>query len=113
MKTAVFIVARVIALTIVLYICFAVAGGVVGLQENSQASEQTGAAALPLLAVCFLQVIVMTHLILRSRWTGWRLAAAVFFVFYGVTTLMPQIESAYFLTRLPAGMVPRLFLMGA
>jgi hypothetical protein len=113
MKTAVFIVARVIALTIVLYICFAVAGGVVGLQENSQASEQTGAAALPLLAVCFLQVIVMTHLILRSRWTGWRLAAAVFFVFYGVTTFMPQIESAYFLTRLPAGVVPRLFLMGA
>jgi len=55
----------------------------------------------------------MTYLILRSRWTGWRLAAAVCFVFYGVTTFMPQIESAVFLTRLPPGMLPRLFLMGA
>jgi hypothetical protein len=56
--------------------------------------------------------MVMTHLILRSRWTGWRLVAAVFFVFYGVTTFMPQIESAVFLTRLPPGTLPRLFLMG-
>jgi len=55
----------------------------------------------------------MTHLILRSRWTGWRLVATVLFVFYGVTTFMPQIESAVFLTRLPPGTVPRLFLMGA
>jgi hypothetical protein len=39
--------------------------------------------------------------------------AAVFFVFYGVTTFMSQIESVVFLTRLPPGMVPRLFLMGA
>lgn len=113
MKTAVFVVLRVIALTIILFICFAVAGRVIGLEGNSQTSEQAGRAALPLLAVCFLEVIVLTHLILRSRWTGWRLATAVFFVFYGVMTFMSQIESAVFLTRLPAGMVPRLFLMGA
>jgi hypothetical protein len=113
MKTAVSIVARVIALTIILFICFAVAGRVVGIHGASQTSEQGGAAALPLLVVCFLQVVVLTHLILRSRWTGWRLTAAVFFVFYGVTTFMPQIESLVFLTRLPPGMVPHLFLMGA
>jgi hypothetical protein len=113
MKTAVFIVARVIALTIVLFICFAVAGGVVGQQGNSPGSEPAGAAALPLLAVCFLNATVLTHLILRSRWTGWRLAGAVFFVFYGVMTFMSQIESAVFITSLPPGMLPRLFLMGA
>jgi hypothetical protein len=39
--------------------------------------------------------------------------AAVFFVFYGVATFMGQIESAVFITRLPAGILPRLFLMGA
>lgn len=54
----------------------------------------------------------MTYLILRSRWTGWRLMAAVFVVYYGVTTFMAQIESAVFLTQLPPGVVPRLFLMG-
>jgi len=112
MKTAAFVVLRVIALTIVLFVCFAIAGGVVGFASDSQASEQSGASTLLLLAVCLLQVMVMTHLILRSRWTGWRLIAAVFFTFYGVTTFMPQIESAVFLTRLPAGTLPRLFLMG-
>ena len=30
----------------------------------------------------------------------------------GVNTVMPQIESAYFITRLPPGMLPRLFLAG-
>ena len=112
MKTAAFVVLRVIALTIVLFVCFAVAGGAVGFASDSRASEQTGASTLLLLAVCLLQVMVMTHLILRSRWTGWRLTAAVIFIFYGVTTFMPQIESAVFLTRLPPGTLPRLFLMG-
>src|SRR5258706_6848682 len=112
MKTAAFIVLKVIALTIVLFVCFAAAGGVVGFASDSQASEQSGASTLLLLAVCLLQGMVMTHLILRSRWTGWRLIAAVFFIFYGVTTFMPQIESAVFLTRLPPGTLPRLFLMG-
>jgi hypothetical protein len=113
MKTAALVVLRVMALTIILFICFGVAAGVVELAGNSQTSGQAGGGALPLLVVCFLETAVMTYLILRSRWTGWRLAAAVFFVFYGVTTFMPQIESAVFLTRLPPGMLRRLFLMGA
>ncbi len=113
MRAAAFVVLRVIALTIILFICFGVAAGVAGLAGNSQTSGQPGAGVLPLLIVCFLETAVMTYLILRSRRSGWRLVAAVFFVFYGVTTFMPQIESAVFLTRLPPGMLPRLFLMGA
>jgi hypothetical protein len=112
MKSAALLILRVIALTIVLFVCFAVAVTVVGFANSAQASDQTSASTLLLLAVSLLQVMVMTHLILRSRWTGWRLVAAVFFVFYGVTTFMPQIESAVFLTRLPPGTLPRLFLMG-
>ena len=113
MKTALLVGLRVIALTIILAVCVAVAGGVVGLQGNSQPPEPAGAAVLLLLAVCFLQVVVVTHLILRSRWSGWRLVATIFVVFYGVMTFMPQIESAVFLNRLPPGTLPRLFLMGA
>lgn len=112
MKTVIFVALRVIALTIVLFICYAVAGGVVGIQANSQTAEQSGTAGLTLLAVCLLQTIVLAHLIIRSRWAGWRLMAAVFVVFYGVATFMSQIESVVFLTRLPSGMIPRLFLMG-
>jgi hypothetical protein len=113
MKTAFSIVLKVIALTIILFLCFAVVGGVVGQPGNSQTPEQAGAAAVALLAVCFLNTIVLTHIILRSRWAGWRLTATVLFVFYGVMTFMSQIESAVFVTRLPSGMLPRLFLMGA
>lgn len=109
----VFVVSRVIALTIILFICFAVAGRLVGQPGNARPSEPSGAVVLPLLAVCVLTATVLTHLILRSRWAGWRLVAAVFVVFYGVMTFMSQIESAVFITHLPPGMLPRLFLMGA
>src|SRR5260370_11902866 len=112
MKTAISIALRVIALTVILFICFAVAGGVLGLQGTPPPPGQAGAAGA-LLAACFLDTLVLTHLILRSRWAGWRLIATVFLVFYGVMTLMSQIESAVFITRLPSGVLPRLFLMGA
>jgi len=72
MKTAAIVGLRVIALTIILFVCFAVAGGVVGFASDSRAAEQTGSSTLLLLAVCLLQVMVMAHLILRSRWTRWR-----------------------------------------
>jgi hypothetical protein len=113
MKTAVFIVLKVIALTIILFICFGAAGSVLGFQGGSQSPEEAGSAATALLAVCLLNTIVLTYIILRSRWTGWRLLATISFVYYGVTTFMSQIESAVFITRLPPGMLPRLFLMGA
>jgi hypothetical protein len=109
---AVSVTLRLIALTVGLFACFAVASSVVGF-TNSQPSPPDSSAALKLIVVCFLESAMIANLILRSRWTGWRLVAAVFFVFYGVTTFMPQIESAVFLTRLPAGTIPRLFLMGA
>lgn len=114
MKTAISIALKVAALTAVLFICFAVAAAVVGLQGNSSAPENSGApAAGLLLADCFLCTLVLSYLVVRSRWAGWRLVATVFLVFYGVMTFMSQIETAVFVTRLPAGTLPRLFLMGA
>ncbi len=114
MKTTIFLVLKVAALTAILFICFAVAAGIVGLSGNSPAPENAGApAAGLLLADCFLCTLVLSYLVVRSRWAGWRLAATVFLVFYGVMTFMSQIETAVFVTRLPAGTLPRLFLMGA
>jgi len=113
MKGGVLVAVRVIAVTVVLFLCFALAAALVRLPASSSASDQARGAALPLLAVCFLQAAVMSYLILRSHWTGWPLAAAVFVVFYGVMTLMPQSDSVVFLTRLPTGTLPKLFVMGA
>ena len=72
---------------------------------------QTSKVLMALLAVCFVDTIVLAYIILRSRWAGWRLIATVFFVFYGVMTFISQIESAVF-HILPPGVLPRLFLMG-
>jgi hypothetical protein len=74
-------------------------------------NDQTLKVLISLLAVCFLDTIVLAYTILRSRWSGWRLIATVFFVFYGVMTFIAQIESLIF-NILPPGVLPRLFLMG-
>lgn len=112
-ETVVFFLVKVIALTVALFVCFVLASAVLGDQGNAQTSSDAGSAVITLLAVCCLNTLVLISVIVRSRWTGWRLIAAIFLVYFGVTTFMSQIESAVFITRLPPGILPRLFLMGA
>jgi hypothetical protein len=80
-------------------------------KKETEMDIQTSKMLIALLAVCFLDTLVLAYIILRSRWAGWRLIATVFLVFYGVMTFMSQIESAIF-HILPSGVLPRLFLMG-
>jgi hypothetical protein len=113
MPRAVVVVLQVLALTVVMFLCYAVAAPMAGLASTTATPADAAAAAGALFIVCLLNSAVLSHVILRSRWSGARLMAAVFVVFYGVATVMSQIESAVFLTKLPPGTVPRLFLMGA
>jgi hypothetical protein len=104
---------RVVAVTILYFSTFAVvSGALLSNASGPNAPAQAGATLLALLVVSLINAAVWTYVILRSHWTGWKLILTVFFVFYGVNTLMPQIESAYFITRLPPGLLPRLFLAG-
>src|SRR5688572_10966735 len=109
MQAAALISLKVIALTIIMIICYIVAGSIV--QLDAPPPEQAGSAGMALMVMCFLNTLVLTYIILRSRWTGVRLMAVTFFVIYGVTTIMSQMETAVFVT-LPPGVLPRLFLMG-
>ena len=113
MPGAVVVVLKVLALGVVMFVCYAVAAPVAGVGSTTATPADALAAAGALLAVCFLNAAVVSYIILRSRWSRGRLMAAIFVVFYGVATVMSQIESAVFLTTLPPGTVPRLFLMGA
>jgi len=114
MKSTLLIAVRLVALTIVYFICFAaVSGALLSSSANQSDAGQAGAALAALLTVSFLNTAVLSFVIIRSRWGGWKLVLTIFFVFYGVTTFMPQIETAFFLTHLPPGMLPRLFLAGA
>ncbi len=114
MKATAIIAVRLLALSALYFICFSAVSAAL-LQSSSKPPEpsEAGAVVAALSAVSVLNTFVFGYVILRSRWGGWKVVIAIFFVFYGVTTVMPQIETAFFLTRLPPGMLPRLFLFGA
>lgn len=104
---------RFLAVTVLYFGSFAVVSGALLSTPSEQPTPaEAGATLLALLIVSLTNAAIWTYIILRSRWTGWKLILVVFFVFYGVGTLQPQIETAYFVTRLPSGMLPRLFLAG-
>jgi len=105
---------KLIALTVIMFLCFAIAASVVGMgSDPAQTQAEQARGGLLLLLVCFLNTLVLSYLILRSRWHGMKLTATIFFVSYGVMTVMGQIESAVFITKLPSGTLPKLFVMGA
>ena len=133
-KTIVTLGLKVIALTIILLVCYVVATAISGVSAPSPATTlpsngagvhmklavaepaptDASAVLLPLLVSCLLEAAVFTYLILRSRWFGWKLVGAIFVAFYGSNTVVTQFESVVYLQRqLPSGMVPRLFVMGA
>ncbi len=113
MKTALKTVIQLLALALVYLVCFVVVSGALLSTTTEQPSpSEAGAALAAILVVSLIQAAVWTYVIRRSRWSGWKLVLTVFFVTYGVATLMPQIETAYFVTRLPPGMLPRLFIAG-
>jgi hypothetical protein len=103
----------VLAVTVVYFGCFAVvSAALLAHVAGPPPPEQAGATLLALFLVSLINAAVWSYLILRSRWTGWKLILTIFLLFYGVSTVQPQIESAYFISRLPPGMLPRLFLAG-
>ena len=105
---------RVLALTVLYFICFsAVSAAVIPRFSEESDPNQAGQLLAALLVVSFLNAVVFAYVILNSRWTGWKLILSIFFVCYGVTTVMGQIETAVFVTTLPPGLLPRLFLSGA
>lgn len=85
---------------------------VAGQQTNEQAREAL--AALPVVALS--STAVLAYLVLRSRLAGPKLAWVIGIAFYGVHTLLQQVETLAFpavADRMPAGMLPRLFASGA
>ncbi len=73
-----------------------------------------GKIFLPLLAFSLGVGTVESYLILRSSWHGWTLAGAIFVGTYGISTVVNQIESMFFLSnKFPPGLIRAIFLQGA
>lgn len=110
-KTTVTLGLRVVILTFILFALYSIDFLGLSLSEGVQISPAM------VLLVCFLHTVVLSYVIVRSRWAGWRLTLAIFFVFYGVTWFQSLIEAVVFLQYLtdimPAEAFPGLFLNGA
>ncbi len=109
---------RFFVATVVYLIGFIAASGIAlsSIAIAQPPPAEASAAGLVLIAVAFLNTAVLSYVILRSRWHGWRLSLVTAFVLYGVLTFMSQIETLAFpavADRLPPGMLRGLFVLGA
>jgi len=107
---------KFVSSSLILAACFLIASLVVGLEMPIQMADPF-AGLLPLLLMCFLDAAVLSCLIIRSRWGGWKLVAVMFFALFGVKTFLSQIETLVFLHYLveivPVEAVPKFFAQGA
>ena len=99
---------KLTALTLIMFMGFVAASVVTG----QASAEQDSQAFLMLIFVCLINTLALSYVVIRSRWTGFKLMTAVFFVLFGVMTFMTQIETAFFITNLPKEALPNIFLMG-
>ena len=109
---------RLLAAGVAYLVCFVVAYGLTMGSTPASPGVEPISPGPALLLVTGLNTAVMGWLILRSRLTGWSVAAAMVLLFYGVQTFMPQVESLIFqanpgyASHLPLAVIPRLFLAG-
>ena len=76
-------------------------------------TDSLGAAAAWAL-IALLYSAVIAYPVIRSRWAGWRLVAAVFIAFYGITTVLNMIEVAVFMPHvISVATIARISVMHA
>jgi len=81
-------------------------------REQEMSLAESRQMLLALFVMSAVNAGILAFVILRSSWTGWPLTLAIFIILFGVLTVMTQMETAVFV-KLPHGLLPRLFLMGA
>src|SRR5713101_4434720 len=124
MRQTLSLVVRILAVAIVLLVGISVGAVVSGVAQPTPETLGAASAGSPpadagmsfvaLLLFCVLVATVFSWMVLRSRLARWPLVGAVFLAYFGLGTLLPQIESVVFLPKqLPPGFVTRLFVMGA
>jgi len=102
---------KVILLTGVLFVLFATIYPLVGVgQDLPEPHGDPTQAALILLACCFLQVVCVSLLVLRSRWSGWRLISAIFIIWVLGSTILGQMDSLWFMSQISLVFVGKLVL---
>jgi hypothetical protein len=106
-----------LVLLVILYLIFLAVGGMVrGVVSTvplaAPPADQQWMIFPGLLLVSLVDAGLVMLVILRSNWSGWRLMVGLGVAFYGVTTFMSQIETAYFgpAMGISPALLPGLFL---
>jgi hypothetical protein len=106
---------RIVAVCLLFVFCMAVGlslSGITRLAPQAPAGPVT--ILFPLLIFSLSVGIITSYLILRSGWHGWPLAGAMFLAAYGISTVVNQLESLFFLSsKLGPGMIRAIFVQGA
>ena len=94
MKKILLSIMSVVALVIVYMVLFTVASRLNYPPKLRQlfTPEQLSQAALVLPLVSLIMTLMLAYLALRSRWHGWKLAGALFLIFYMLYTCLDWIE---------------------
>ncbi len=96
MKKTLVLILKLIALTVLFFIFYMAGSALLGttLTHEDPAMQQAALKAIPI--VCLVDTLVLALVILRSNWNGWRLMLATSVSYYGVQTVMAQIEFGLF-----------------
>jgi hypothetical protein len=114
LKTTLVFGLRLLLLAILYFVIFSVVSAILLPRPTTAPAPDEAAAILAaLLVISIVNSSVVAYLLVRSRWTGFKLIITLWWVLFGVTTLMSQIETFVFIRNLPPGFLPRLFLSGA
>jgi hypothetical protein len=120
LRTSSILIAKILVLTLVLVVLSGIGSQMLptDIADNTSSADSatTSAVTAPIsliFAIMLCQVLALTLPIVRSRWHGWRLALAMFVIFFGTQTFMSQIESLVYLGgKMAQGLVTGLFMMG-
>ena len=113
MKHAVLTILRVLALAVIYTILIMVGSGVTTPPEVAKmlTPEQAATSASLLPVISLTMTVMLCYLALRSRWHGWKLAGALFLIYYVLYSFLSWIEVLAFPAvgnRMPAGMLTSL-----
>ena len=70
--------------------------GVIFNENLNEAAAESGNSELMLFIICLLNTVVLLYFIFNSHIKGWKLAATIFFVSFGLQYFLSQIETFWF-----------------
>lgn len=109
---------RILAVCFVFGVCLGIGGALAGVAKvapkEAPAQATPSELLVPFAAMCLCVGAVVSYLVLRSSWHGWKLVGVLFWATYGISTIATQADSLFFLSaKMPPGLIRALFVQGA